>query len=178
MNDRNGFGVQVWLVRHGCAGGKEEWHGPDRDRPLDRAGAEQAEALADLLARRRPARLVSSPTRRCEQTLEALARRLSQPVLNNDDLGPDADPAAVLALLMDPGSDGAVLCTHGEVLESLFPLLAAQVAPGAVLSLEDLQKGSVWTVALDEGSERVTSVVHEVPNGVPLDCEAHPTWCA
>ena len=63
----------VRLVRHACAGDKHSWAGDDADRPLDDVGRLQALAVAELLGLRPAGRLLSSPTRRCLDTLVPLA---------------------------------------------------------------------------------------------------------
>ena len=49
---------------------------PDAQRPLERAGRAQAQALTDLLPLFGARRLHAADRRRCIQTLEPLARRL------------------------------------------------------------------------------------------------------
>lgn len=132
-----------WVVRHACAGHKDDWDGDDDERPLDPAGTQQAEALAHLLAGRddRPRRLLSSPTRRCTDTLAPLGRALG--------LGVEVEPALrrasgpeLVALL----ADGVALCTHGEVMEPALPVLRAQgLVLGEGTEADDLLlKGAAW----------------------------------
>jgi 8-oxo-dGTP diphosphatase len=147
----------IWLVRHACAGHKDEWRGDDERRPLDPAGWRQAEGLAALLAPLHPARLVSSPVLRCVQTLEPLAARTGLPVEARQELRVDshADVAALVAeRLVDPAYEGAVACTHGEVMR---PLLTGWRQTGLVVDGADpgdeqlLLKGSAWRLDLVGG---------------------------
>jgi 8-oxo-dGTP diphosphatase len=140
----------IWLVRHACAGHKEDWEGDDDARPLDPAGWAQADALATLLAPMGPARLVSSPVLRCVQTLEPLARRTGLPIERRDELRASSpiDVAALVArVLRDAAFDGSVACTHGEVMQ---PLLEGWRRSGLVVEGGDpgdehlLFKGSAW----------------------------------
>ena len=130
------------VVRHGEAVYKGHWHGPDLRRPLSPAGRDQAEGLVIRLEDYPVERILSSPTVRCYQTVQPLARdRLLQiePVAT---LGVDTSLAQVEALLWDRGLRNAVLCTHGETIGRLFTEL---VADGLVVQ-EPLQwpKGSAW----------------------------------
>ena len=65
-----------YLVRHAKAGSRNGWVGPDEARPLTRAGREQAEAIMRALGERPVPRTLSSPYRRCVETLQPLATKL------------------------------------------------------------------------------------------------------
>ena len=116
------------LVRHAHAGNKRHWSGPDADRPLSIRGWAQAEGLLDTLtdADLRVERLLTSPSLRCRQTLLPLAAGLDLDLESVDDLGVDGDVDHLVDLLAARDSDGAVLCTHGEVLRELFARLRAR----------------------------------------------------
>ena len=81
--------MTILLIRHGSAGDPYRWSGDDADRPLDAAGADQADRLADkvddLLAGRPLAEVRSSRAVRCLQTVGPSAAR--------HDLLPEADPS-------------------------------------------------------------------------------------
>jgi phosphohistidine phosphatase SixA len=148
----------IWLVRHACAGHKDEWRGDDEIRPLDPAGWSQAEGLASLLAPLHPARLVSSPVLRCVQTLQPLADRTGLTVEEREELRVEAhtDVAALVAArVSDPAFDGSVACTHGEVMH---PLLAGWRRTGLVVEGGDpgderlLFKGSAWRLDQHDGA--------------------------
>ena len=111
------------VVRHGDAGDKDSWEGPDLLRPLSPVGRRQAEGLMIRLEDYPVERILSSPTVRCRQTVQPLARdRLLQiePVAA---LGVDAGPTQLRPVLWDRRLDNAVLCTHGETIGQLFTLL-------------------------------------------------------
>ena len=68
--------ARVLLVRHGRTVLNAENRLRGRlDPELDAVGLAEVVALADVLAAREPARVVSSPLRRAVQTAEAIARR-------------------------------------------------------------------------------------------------------
>jgi phosphohistidine phosphatase SixA len=130
------------LVRHAHAGEKLRWPGPDRLRPLSAAGQAEAAGLLVRLEDFPVGRILSSPTVRCQQTVQPLAddRHLRVEVLPA--LGVDADPTAVLALLADAQGQDAVVCTHGEVIgEVLLRLVVEGLAVGHPLTWP---KGSTW----------------------------------
>jgi 8-oxo-dGTP diphosphatase len=62
------------VVRHADAGDKGSWKGPDSLRPLSPAGCRQAEGLVFRLEDYPVDRILSGPTRRCQQTVQPLAR--------------------------------------------------------------------------------------------------------
>lgn len=133
------------LVRHADAGDKRDWTGPDAERPLSTEGWEQAVALVDLLAGLRIERLLTSPALRCRQTLEPLTAALGLEPQPLDELAVDADVHRLVAILQEPRTDQAVLCTHGEVLQKLF----GQLRAGAMLQGQaepPWEKGSAWVL--------------------------------
>jgi phosphohistidine phosphatase SixA len=128
--------MSVILLRHASAGDRDEWHGDDRLRPLDKRGRKQAERLRDVLLAHDVKRVLSSPYVRCTQTVAPLGLDIEP----DDRLAEGAPPKATLELLAD--LDGAVACTHGDVIEALLG--------------RNLRKGGA--VVLDGGRE-----IEEIP---------------
>ncbi|RZU73905.1 8-oxo-dGTP diphosphatase [Micromonospora kangleipakensis] len=126
----------VLLVRHGHAGKRGTWSGPDTGRPLDATGWAQAQSLAELVALVRPARLLSASARRCVQTLDPAAALLDLPIEvvgDFDEPKPGQQPdecalaaAAQLAALAAAGERVAV-CSQGKVLPGALERLAGRV---------------------------------------------------
>lgn len=139
-----------YLVRHGDAGDKRQWTGPDEDRPLSGTGQLEAEGLIVLLTGCPVAEILSSPAVRCSQTVEPLARQRRLVVRMDTALAVDADLDRAVALLLHASGDDAVLCTHGELIG---PLLARLRELGAPLG-DDLAwpKGSVWALEAADGT--------------------------
>jgi 8-oxo-dGTP diphosphatase len=121
--------VRLILVRHAHAGSKDQWHRADRLRPLDGVGRRQAERLERMLAPMKPVRILSSPYRRCLETMAPTAAKAGLDIERRRALEPDT-PAKALALIRQmtaPGSpSGVVLCTHGEILGAVLAQLAKQ----------------------------------------------------
>jgi broad specificity phosphatase PhoE len=128
--------VAELLVRHAKAGKRKDWEGDDRLRPLDDRGWRQAEGLVEALLAYPIARLASSGATRCVQTLEPLAEVLGLEIEPRRELEEGATRDETLALMTELG-EGAVLCTHGDILENLFG--------------EEGQKGSTRVVELENG---------------------------
>lgn len=171
--------MEVHLVRHACAGRKGAWPGPDVSRPLDEVGLAQARDLADHLDGVPLRRLLASPTARCVQTLDEVARRHGLVLETTAMLAADADPELLLQALADPALADAALCTHGETLKALLPLLR-QAATRVQADGDDdgrlLLKGSVWTLTVAPGAgPTFIELRHAVPSEVE-SCAAHPRW--
>jgi phosphohistidine phosphatase SixA len=138
------------LVRHAHAGNKRHWSGPDAERPLSVRGWAQAEGLLETLAELRVERLLTSPSLRCRQTLLPLAAALDLELESVDDLGTDGDVDHLVELLAAADSDGAALCTHGEILDELFARLRARgdIHRGDIPAegRPRYEKGSTWVL--------------------------------
>jgi phosphohistidine phosphatase SixA len=130
------------VVRHADAGDKRSWTGPDSLRPLSPTGCHQAEGLVVRLEDYPVDQILSSPTLRCQQTVQPLARDRFLDVEPLAALGVDAGPDQLLALFWDRRLGNAVLCTHGEAIGLL---LGELVAKGLVTEDPlDWPKGSTW----------------------------------
>lgn len=133
--------MRLFVVRHAKAGDRGRWTGPDHERPISAAGLRQAAALAERLCGEGVCSVTSSPSRRCVQTLEPLAERLDLKVELDDRLNEGSSIEQSLATARD-SPDGAVLCTHGDVIPDL---IAALVRRGTELTTEpDWRKATLW----------------------------------
>jgi 8-oxo-dGTP diphosphatase len=135
--------VSVFVVRHARAGHRSDWDGDDRERPLTSAGQGQAQAIAGRLAGEDLTSLWSSPFARCTQTLEPLAERTGLSIRTDDRLAEGTPLEATLDLIEHAG-DGAVLCTHGDVLTDAMNAL---VRRGTELTTApEWRKGAIWVL--------------------------------
>ncbi len=120
--------MTVVLLRHASAGDRAEWDGDDRLRPLDKKGRKQAAALRDRLLAAGVTRVLSSPYIRCVETVEPLGLDIEL----DERLAEGAPRYETLALLAD--ADGAVACTHGDVIENV---LGRSLRKGAAVVLPE-----------------------------------------
>ena len=158
------------LVRHADAGNKQRWDGPDSRRPLSADGDAEAAGLVVRLEDYPISRVLSSPTLRCSQTVDPLARDRWLRVDHQEALGVDADPARVLALLEDPRLADAVVCTHGEVIGQVLTLLVADGL--AVDHPLAWPKGSTWLL---HGANGRPAHARYLP---PLALARPPAWAS
>jgi 8-oxo-dGTP diphosphatase len=135
-----------YVIRHALAGDRHSWAGEDLVRPLSDSVWAQAAAMADRLASAGVTALYSSPYTRCVQTLEPLAARLGLTVRADDRLTEGAPFEGALELLATAG-DGAVLCSHGDVVPELIQALARR---GMLIEgRPDWRKGTIWVLERD-----------------------------
>lgn len=127
--------VPLILLRHAKALPRSGWPGEDADRPLDDSGEAEAKVLAGLLACFAPAaRVVSSDTVRCLETVRPYAELTGAPVQATVTLrisGTDpADSQAVAVRAVAAGTP-TVICAHRENLRALVGAAAGALgAPG------------------------------------------------
>jgi phosphohistidine phosphatase SixA len=126
------------LLRHALAGVKLADPGLDLVRGLDPSGEATAHVVSDLILEHvRPALLLSSPFVRCVDTLRPIAEAVGLPIRTRHGLTPTTPPGACERLLLS-ATDGAVVCTHGEVITRVFEGL-------------DCEKGAFWVIHREHG---------------------------
>jgi 8-oxo-dGTP diphosphatase len=138
----------VVLVRHGHAGDRKNWSGPDRLRPIDPKGSGQADRAAERLATFQPHRLIAATPLRCTQTLQPLAAATGLPVVaDNAFAEPDdesglprrlAEARARLAEVRKAGR--VVVCSQGKLMPQLLASLQRDVDVEAYRT----RKGEGW----------------------------------
>ncbi len=132
----------VVVVRHGKARPRDSWSRADADRPLVAAGRRQAASLAGLLPCWAPQHVLSSPWRRCVDTLGPWASNSGVKVRTKGGLAEDGfrrHPEKVgkhVRKLLER-VDGAVLCTHRPVLAGVVAALRPFCTPRVAAQLPD-----------------------------------------
>jgi 8-oxo-(d)GTP phosphatase len=142
------------LVRHGSAGDRSDWDGPDELRPLDAKGRRQAARLAEALSLFAPTAVLSAERTRCRQTVQPLAERLGLSVLPCLELGEEefqADPQAGLALverLLEPRNRPGVtvVCSQGGAIPSVLMALGVRWEGVSGRLYPPSAKGSTWSL--------------------------------
>jgi phosphohistidine phosphatase len=106
------------LLRHGIAVERDEWEGPDTDRPLTEQGAKRVAQVAAGLNRLdgQPTHILSSPLIRAIETAKIVCRslRVRSAVQIVDELLPDAPPDRLLSILHNLPPESCVLCVGHE----------------------------------------------------------------
>lgn len=141
--------MTIYLVRHAKAGSRSDWDGPDEQRPLSKNGRRQTAALTEALAGIGVARVITSPYLRCSQTVEPLAHRIGLALELSEALAEGADVTDALELVEKYADEGAVLCSHGDVIGDLLHHFEQR---GVTLDGDKLEKGSTWILDFVDGS--------------------------
>ena len=127
------------VLRHAKAVPRGQWDHTDEHRPLTDLGHDQAHALIPLLHAYGVARVLTSPSTRCVQTVQPYASHQVIPVgeappLSEEGFEPREAVAVLEELMRAPES--AVLCTHRPVLPRLLDRLGIAeepLAPGELV---------------------------------------------
>ncbi|CQD21046.1 hydrolase, NUDIX family protein [Mycobacterium europaeum] len=144
----------VLVVRHGTAGRKSRFKGDDTQRPLDKRGRAQAEALVPQLLAFGATDVYAADRLRCHQTVEPLAAELGVPVHNEPALTEEAYAKSpkrarhrMLAIAEQQGTP--VICTQGKVIPDLIAWWCAR--DGVSPDKSRNHKGSAWVLSLSGG---------------------------
>lgn len=138
------------LLRHAKAGKRSDWSGDDALRPLDEAGRDQANRLADLIACFAPKRVYAADRVRCVSTVEPLAAALDvevrvDPVFSDEAyLASPARTQTALLALAKPGTV-SVVCSQGDAI----PGLIDRLGPG--IRSSETKKGAWWVLTVVDG---------------------------
>ncbi|MGH9133763.1 MAG: SixA phosphatase family protein [Ilumatobacteraceae bacterium] len=152
--------MTLYLVRHAKAGDRSASTGLDLERPLSKAGWQQAHKLGTRLAAEGATTLVSSPYKRCVQTLEPLAERAGLPISVDRRLTEGAAFEGALDLLGEVQA-GAVLCSHGDVIPDTIDALVRRGLD--VRSPADWRKATVWVLKRNKRGDFTRAVVWGPP---------------
>ena len=140
----------VYVVRHGKAGSREGWEGPDEERPLTRRGRRQARRLVERFQGLDIERILSSPFARCVQTVEPLAEARGLEVERAAELAERTELDETFALLGSLDHRPTVICGHGTEIQELVERLEASGA--RVEGGRGIAKGSVWVLEREDGA--------------------------
>lgn len=140
--------MKLYLVRHAHAGSRAgDRH--DMYRQLSGRGRTEADEIATALAGANVGAVISSPATRCVQTVEPLAVTLGLEVLEDKRLWEDADIGEAIDVLRANTGDGAVLCSHGNIIPEMLHWL---MQDGMTTKGRGCAKGSVWTLTYRAGA--------------------------
>jgi phosphohistidine phosphatase len=113
-----GVTMDCVLLRHGIAVERDEWEGPDADRPLTEKGKRRVSEVAVGLKWLdvQPTHVLSSPLIRAIETAKIAhsSLRVRSAVHIVDELLPDALPDRLLSILRDLPPESCVLCVGHE----------------------------------------------------------------
>jgi phosphohistidine phosphatase SixA len=105
--------LPLLLVRHASAGDRLAWEGDDRDRTLDKRGRRDAKGLVAQLAGFEIEAILTSPYRRCVETVVPLAQARKLEVDEREELGEELQMTDGIALVRSLAGRDVVICGHG-----------------------------------------------------------------
>jgi phosphohistidine phosphatase SixA len=111
--------MPLLLVRHAWAGDRDAWEGDDRERPLDGRGRRQVEELVERLRPYPIEAILSSPARRCLETVEPLARERGLEIGQRPELSEERQATDGVALVRSLAGCDVVVCRHGGLEHAL-----------------------------------------------------------
>lgn len=135
--------MTLLLVRHADAGDRAAWTGDDLARPLSATGRGQSEALAEMLADRNLTVLLSSPAKRCIDTVAPLAAAHGLPVEEEVALTEGTPFEQVDQLLTRVATENALLCSHADVIGAALTALWRR---GHLPERPNARKVATWLV--------------------------------
>jgi 8-oxo-dGTP pyrophosphatase MutT (NUDIX family) len=143
----------VLLVRHAKAGKRESWPDDDRLRPLEPAGAAQAQRLVGLIGRFATTHVVSANLVRCTQTVLPYAQSIGaeveiDPVFTDDRYA--GDPQRTYDALCAQAVPGrvTVIASQGGAIPALIDDLALVPRPRSLTT----RKAAVWAISFIDGN--------------------------
>lgn len=135
--------MTLLLVRHADAGDRAAWTGDDLARPLSAKGRQQSEALASLHAERHLDVILSSPARRCIDTVAPMAEARGLPVEHAEALAEGAAFEELDRLLTRFATQHALLCSHADVIGAALTALWRR---GHLPARPNPRKVATWVV--------------------------------
>lgn len=144
----------VLIVRHANAGRRSRFSGDDRQRPLDKTGRAQAEALTDQLLAFGASTVYAAERLRCVQTVEPLAAELDvaihhEPALTEEAYADNPKQARRRVLEIAKLVGTPVICTQGKVIPDLIRWWCDRESVRPDKSRN--RKGSTWVLSLAGG---------------------------
>ena len=159
--------MHLYIVRHGPAGNRDEWSGPDSERPLTPKGKQVVHRVAERLADLDVSvdAIVTSPYVRSEQTAEIIAKSLDRADRLETDarLAPCFGIAELMSLLADYSGVSALMIVGHEpdLGQAICELIGAERLK--------MKKGAIALVDLPDPSTAQGQLLWVAPPGVLAD---------
>ena len=164
--------VPIIVQRHGAAVSRAKWRQGEKSRPLNSKGKKQAAALPELLDAFDPARVLTSPWKRCRATVEPLAKLGGLDVVTKESLteaGHAERPSRTAAIIDRVLGEArpTVVCTHRPVLPAVIAAVreAADRSVALELPRQDPYLAAGEALVLHATRQgRVVAVERHLPN--------------
>lgn len=140
---------RVYLMRHGNAGIRSKWNGPDKKRPLTERGQQQALGMAEILARHPVTEVWSSPAIRCVQSVSTIADNTDSVVETSKALKEFTELDKIYKFLGNLGPGSIVVSSHKDWIGPLIKDLDSKKVP--LRGSRKWPKASIWVLDLVDG---------------------------
>lgn len=119
----------IIVLRHAEALPRSEWSKTDGDRPLTETGQLQAKSLTKLLAAFNVRRVVTSPWKRCLDTVKPFGKKQKLKIIERSqlsELGNQRNPAKTTRVIKDSLKEhkSMILCTHRPALPTVLDTIS------------------------------------------------------
>lgn len=155
------------VLRHAQATPRSEWKNGESSRPLTSIGIEQSKRLISQLAAYGPKRLITSPWRRCRDTVAPYATQMKRQLIERTQLSEysaEKNPKKSKRLVDDifEGTQSTLICTHRpalpKVLEAIADRARLDLRP-AIKAASTLEPGAFIVIRLTmEKRPKVSSI--------------------
>lgn len=145
----NPTATRIYLVRHGNAGVRARWKGPDKKRPLTEKGLLQAAGVGEIMSRHPVTEIRSSPALRCIQTVETVAADIGVDIESTKLLSEFTPVDTIYEYLSDFDGGAVVLCSHKDWIGPLLHDLDGRGVP--IRGARKWPKASIWVLDLLNG---------------------------
>ena len=117
------------VLRHAKATPRSEWSKGEKTRPLTQKGEQQSYRLVVQLASYGPKKLITSPWKRCKDTVLPYAKATHRQLLERSQLSEysaEKNPKKAKRLIEDifEGTDSTLICTHRPALPKVLDAIA------------------------------------------------------
>ncbi|MDJ0952290.1 MAG: NUDIX hydrolase [Acidimicrobiia bacterium] len=145
----NPTSTRIYLVRHGNAGVRSKWKGPDKKRPLTEKGQQQSLGVAEILARHPVTEIWSSPALRCIETVGPTSDHTETEIQVTKLLKEFTELDVIYEYLSTLGPGSIALSSHKDWIG---PLLKDLDSRGVRLrGTRKWPKASIWVLDLADG---------------------------
>lgn len=129
------------VLRHAMATPRSEWTGEEVKRPLLKEGSAQAKRLLPLLSAYGPKRVVSSPWKRCRDTVMPFVDSRKRVLVERSQLseyGSAKNPKSTSNVIEDLFADSknALVCTHRPALPNVLKAISDHAVGSLKLEIE------------------------------------------
>jgi 8-oxo-dGTP diphosphatase len=141
--------TRVYLVRHGNAGVRSKWKGPDTERPLTEKGQQQSLGVSEILARHPVTEIWSSEAKRCIETVGPIADNIDAEVQISKKLKEFTDLKTINKFLKNLGTGSVVVSSHKDWIGPLIKDLDSRRVQ--LRGTRKWPKASVWVLDMVDG---------------------------